>query len=171
MTEPVRRVHYFSGQFLSPEDLQAEQDYHRQMRYLHNRLLGQGVVQGLEVTVGDGSTVSVSPGVAIDGCGRELVIPDAVAVDVSGSTDGDGARDLTATWAEEPDSFVVSVADGDGDAAFSRWIERPRVALVPPGEAAEDSLVLGRVLFSAGEVAAVDVSGRSIWRRFDPVDA
>jgi hypothetical protein len=168
MTEPVRRVNYFSGQLLSPEDLQAEQDYHREMRYLHNRLLGHGVVHGLEVTVGDGSTVSVGPGLAIDRRGRELVIPDGGCVDVSAGTDPDGSRDLIATWAQEPDSFVVSGEAHAGEAAFSRWLERPRLALVPPGEAPDESVVLGRVLFSGGEVAALDVSGRSTWHRADP---
>src|SRR5260370_3382037 len=80
MTAPVRRMNYFSGQLLSPADLQAEQDYHREMRYLHNRLLGHGVVHGLDVTIGDGSTVCVGPGLAIDQCGRQLVIPDDVSL-------------------------------------------------------------------------------------------
>ena len=165
MTEPVRRVHYFFGQLLSVEDLQAEQDYHRDMRYLHNRLLGQGVVNGLEITIGDGATVTVSPGLAIDPCGREIVVPDEVAVVLSGSTELDGSADVIATWEQEPDSFVVSGEDPAGEAAFSRWLERPRLALVSPGEAPEESVVLGRVLFAGGQAASVDVTARSTWRR------
>jgi hypothetical protein len=174
MTEPVRRVHYFAGQLLTPEDLQAEQDYHRDMRYLHNRLLGHGVVSGLDVTVGDGSTVIISAGLAIDLCGRELVVPEDVSVDVSvevkGTTEPDGSRDVIATWEQVPDSFAVPAEDGAAEAAFSRWLERPRLALVPPGGAPDGSVVLGRVLFSGDRVVGVDVGGRSGWRRPDTVE-
>jgi hypothetical protein len=165
MTDPVRRVHYFFGQLLTPDDLQTEQDYHREMRYLHNRLLGHGVVHGLDVTVGEGSTVVVSPGLAIDPCGREIVLTDDVPIDVRDGTEPDGSLDLIATWHQEPDSFVVSIDEGAGEAAFSRWLERPRLALVPLGEAPAESVLLGRVLLSGGEVTAVDFSGRSTWRR------
>lgn len=182
MTDPVRRVNFFFGQRLTAEDLQAEQDYHRQMRYLHNRLLGQGVVDGLEVTAGDGgSTVVVSPGLAIDGFGRELVVPQDVRLELSDDTDPDGSLDVTATWAEEPEAFVASLdgtADGatDGAAAetdddpedgtdFTRWLEQPRLTLVRPGECETEALVLARVRLSAGTVSGVDAGPRSVWRR------
>jgi hypothetical protein len=180
MTDPVRRVNYFHGQLLTPEDLQAEQDYHRKMRYLHNRLLGHGVVHGLDVTVGDGSTVVVTPGLAIDPCGREIVLSDELRIAVPDTTGPDiavpdGSLDLTAIWDQEPDSFVVSVDESAGEgveeladrreAAFSRWLERPRLALAPTGEAPAESVLLGRVLFSAGQVTAVDLGERSTWRR------
>ncbi|WP_426560690.1 hypothetical protein ACPPVT_12505 [Angustibacter sp. McL0619] len=164
MTDPVRRVHYYSGQLLTPEDFQSEQDYHRSMRYLHNRLLGHGVVHGLGITVGNGPTVVVSPGLAVDACGREIVLAEEVHVEVREPSDPDGALDVTATWAQEPDSFVVPV-EGTDEPPFTRWLERPQLALVPAGEAAAESVVLGRVLFSGGEVTAVDTSGRSAWQR------
>jgi hypothetical protein len=167
MTDPVRRLHYFSGQSLSPEDLQAEQDYHREMRYLHNRLLGQGVVSGLDVTAGDGSSVTVSPGLAIDGYGRELVLSDEVFVDLAGAPEVDGTRDVVAIWDQQPDSFVAPAEGCSDEAAFTRWLEQPQLALVPPGEAPEGSVVLGRIVSSGSGTAAVDVSGRSAWQRAD----
>jgi hypothetical protein len=170
MTEPVRRVHYFFGQLLTPEDLEAEQGYHRQMRYRHNRLIGQGIVEGFGVAVGDGSTVVVSPGLAVDGYGRELVLTDETRVDVSGGAEPDGSRDLVATWAEEPDSFVAPT-DGTDERAFTRWLERPRLELVPPGAAPAESVVLGRVQFSSSEVNAVDLCSRSGWHRARPGEA
>ncbi|GAA4355993.1 hypothetical protein [Angustibacter luteus] len=94
-------MHYSFGQLLTPEDLQAEQDYHREMRYRHNRLLGHGVVQGLGVTIGDGATVVVGAGSAIDSCGRELVLTGDAVVDVTGTSQPEGPLDLTATWAQE----------------------------------------------------------------------
>jgi hypothetical protein len=163
MRDPVRRVHYFSGQILTPADLQAEQDYHREMRYLHNRLVGQGVVHGLDVTFGDGSTLVIGPGLAIDGCGRELVLTEDVSVEVTDPTREDGVMDLVATWAQEPDSYLVATDECAGERTFTRWLERPRVELVPSGEAPAGSVVLGRVLIARGEIA-VELSGRSTWR-------
>jgi hypothetical protein len=71
------RPNYFTGRLLTAEDFQAEQDYQRGQRWLHNRLLhGAGVVTGLAVTVSGGS-VHVTPGVALDCLGREIVVPHA----------------------------------------------------------------------------------------------
>lgn len=36
---PIKRVHFFVGQPLGAADFEAEQDYHRRMRHLHNRVL------------------------------------------------------------------------------------------------------------------------------------
>jgi len=48
MSDPIERVHFTSGQLLSVDDLRTEQDYHRRMRWLHNRMLhGTGVVSGV----------------------------------------------------------------------------------------------------------------------------
>src|SRR4029453_15934396 len=72
---PPERVTFFHRQFLGLDDFRAEQNYHRGMRYLHNRLLhGWGVAEGFAVTADDGG-VLVGPGVAIDPLGRELVLP------------------------------------------------------------------------------------------------
>ncbi|MGE0811695.1 MAG: hypothetical protein AB7O28_17670 [Vicinamibacterales bacterium] len=76
--QQFQRTRYFSGRMLSAEDLQREQDYHRDKGRLHNRLLhGWGVVDGLQVSVDRGSIV-LSPGVALDCAGHELVLPDPV---------------------------------------------------------------------------------------------
>jgi len=69
VTDPPRRPRYINGLMLSARDLEAEQTYHRQMRYLANRLCGVGVAEGLDVTlVGRGvvipslSTLGEAPG-------------------------------------------------------------------------------------------------------------
>lgn len=72
--QQFQRTRYFSGRMLSAEDLQREQDYHRDKGRLHNRLLhGWGVVDGLQVSVDRGSVV-ISPGVALDCTGNEIVL-------------------------------------------------------------------------------------------------
>lgn len=85
----LKRPDYFAGQLLTAADLRAEQDYQREKQWLHNRMLhGYGVVVGLEVGVqenDDGSTqVIVSPGYALDGWGREVVVPEPLSAYLPG---------------------------------------------------------------------------------------
>lgn len=165
MTDPVRRLHFFPGQLVSVEDLEADQDYHREMRYLHNRLLGSGLVNGLEVTVDGEVTLVVSPGVAIDGLGREIVLTSEVRLDPSPLPDQTTSVDVTIHWQQLPDAFS-DVADSSGQ-AFARWLEHPKVSCGPPGQAIGESLVLARVTRSAGAIA-ID---RSVSKHFpSPAD-
>jgi hypothetical protein len=69
------RNHYFSGQLLSTDDLQREQDYMLgRMRRRNRFLTGWGVVAGLGVSVEQGEAVVVGPGFAIDCAGNELIV-------------------------------------------------------------------------------------------------
>jgi hypothetical protein len=68
------RPRYFAGKVLTAEDLELEQRYHIERRWLLNReLRGPGVVSGLEVTPGEGF-VTVEPGFALDSHGREILV-------------------------------------------------------------------------------------------------
>jgi len=81
-SSPLQRVRYFSGQLLSADDLQTEQDYFREQHRRHNRdLHGYGIVQGLELSVA-GGTVRVAPGVAIDRRGEQVAVPQPVTLRV-----------------------------------------------------------------------------------------
>jgi hypothetical protein len=87
------RINYFYGLLLDADRLRQEQGYFNQKRWLLNRFaLGQGVVCGLAIEAGSTSPASLtlSPGVAIDGLGREIVVPQAVAIDASQLTDDSG---------------------------------------------------------------------------------
>jgi hypothetical protein len=67
---------------MSARDFSDADAYHRSMRHLHNRVLhGWGVACGLEVTLHPNHEcgVAVQCGLAIDCCGREIVVPHAVA--------------------------------------------------------------------------------------------
>lgn len=77
MLAAPRRLNYFPGRLLTAEDYQAEQSYwlgrHRShARHLH----GSGVICGLGVTPSGSGGVTVEPGRAIDGFGREIVVPE-----------------------------------------------------------------------------------------------
>lgn len=83
--ECLDRPRYFAGQLLTDADFTSEQDYVRAKNRLHNRYLhGSGVVCGLEVVCNacNGATVTVQPGYAIDSCGNDIIVCEAVSLDV-----------------------------------------------------------------------------------------
>lgn len=72
---PVRN-HYFYGKLLDVFHLELEQNYFKAKHQLVNRLVtGPGVVCGLGVELTEDNSVIVRPGLAIDRCGREIVVP------------------------------------------------------------------------------------------------
>lgn len=74
------RMKYFTGRYLTARDFRDEQDYHLTHRYLHNRMMhGWGVVCGLHVYEHPNPAcrddrVKVNSGMAVDCCGREIVV-------------------------------------------------------------------------------------------------
>jgi hypothetical protein len=78
-----KRVRFFDGQFLQDQDFVDEQKYHLDRERRHNRLLHlTGVAEGLAVASGGANKVSVAPGTAIDGDGRQLVLAQPATVDL-----------------------------------------------------------------------------------------
>lgn len=89
MDQSFKRINYFTGQFLTAEDLKQAQDYHLAKRRLHNKCLHTpGVVEGclekLVVTaLDDGLGVHVAPGYALDAEGRDLYLPERAELPLS----------------------------------------------------------------------------------------
>lgn len=89
MTDPIQRPRYYEGQVLGADDLTAGLDYTRAQAARHNRLVHRwGIVSGLALTAtprtGAGASwveVTMGAGMAIDGTGREIVVPDDVLLD------------------------------------------------------------------------------------------
>jgi hypothetical protein len=72
----LKRNRFFPGKLLTAEDLELEQEYFREKLKRHNRYLhGFGIVFGLEVSKGRSAAV-ISPGLAIDCQGNEIVVPE-----------------------------------------------------------------------------------------------
>jgi hypothetical protein len=162
-------VNFFDGQLLSADDFRTEQEYHRRMRYLHNRLLhGSGIVDGYDVA-DDCDGVLVGPGVAIDSLGRELVLAEPARIDLppEAAVDEQTVWYVLATWEEIP---WAPIADGDA-VAFSRWIERCEVSVGPvaPGDEGP-AVLLAAVTAAAGTVAGIDLSGRTPLGLAQPAD-
>src|SRR5690348_10815975 len=76
----LERNRYFTGKYMTPRDFAGEQEYFLSRHRLHNRLLhGWGIVCGLDVEPHPNPDcadrwVVVRAGIAIDCCGRELVL-------------------------------------------------------------------------------------------------
>ncbi|WP_447602823.1 hypothetical protein [Nitrospira sp. Nam80] len=74
------RARYFMGRHLTARDFRDEQAYHRTHRLFHNRILhGWGVVCGLTVKQHArhdcrNRFVELTPGIAVDCCGREIAV-------------------------------------------------------------------------------------------------
>lgn len=87
-TVPQERLNYFTGQFLVERDFRDEQSYHIGKHRMHNRYLhGWGTVCGLRVVESESPDcrdryMVLEPGVALDCCGREIVVTERVKVNI-----------------------------------------------------------------------------------------
>lgn len=155
---PRRRVNYFEGRLLTADDLGADQQYARERAWLHNRMLhGSGVVSGLDVTV-EGEDIVVSPGMAIDPDGREIVLGEQARIDGSGVVvESHGRVHLGVTWSEEPDDEVI----GPEGPVPGHFVERPRLVLFESGLGGHDidGVLLARV-HRSGKLLVADGSVR-----------
>jgi hypothetical protein len=76
------RNRYFNGKLMTARDMLAEQGYHvDRTNTLARTALGEGIVRGLDVTSVTATdtdfTAEVAAGVALDSCGRLLVVPES----------------------------------------------------------------------------------------------
>jgi hypothetical protein len=165
----TKRMHYYDGEFLKQDDFTTEQSYHLGMRRLHNQYLHTpGVVYGLEVTAGD-NMVTISPGVAVDADGHELILDAPLPVPVASAgdiaikykeeeTDSSGETGITGNKRVTESTVIAAPADTPRivlaralaagspvplDSAFAPQRSGPRV---------DGSLLVGKDLTVAGKL-------------------
>ena len=88
--KPLERLNYYNGMPLQASDLKTEQDYHmRTRRWVNKSLYSAGIARGLEVRAVPPDTakteppqVAVSPGLALDNEGREIILFDEALVEI-----------------------------------------------------------------------------------------
>lgn len=83
---PLVQPHFFAGQLLTDDDLQALTQYMLTKQRLHNRfLVGQGVACGLAVSCHpcEKGFVKVGSGYAVDCCGNEILVPCPTELDIN----------------------------------------------------------------------------------------
>ena len=136
-----KRVRFFSGQILSAQDFQVEQQYQLDKRRLSNRYLhGTGIVAGLHVTV-ESDTVIVSPGFALDPMGNEIVIERPTPVDTKPC-----ANEVCYLFLRYTESGTDPVPAGNDRTEFSRITESFILTVQDGGAAQPDAVCLGRLL-------------------------
>ncbi|BFU95615.1 MAG: hypothetical protein NTNFB02_23370 [Nitrospira sp.] len=89
MDKAMKRINFFKGFATTAQDWQAAEAYHIEKRKLHNQYFhAPGVIleclKGLAVmAIKEGSALRVEPGMALDGEGRELYLPQPIDLDVN----------------------------------------------------------------------------------------
>jgi hypothetical protein len=132
---PFERNNYFLGKILTADDLQAEQEYVNEKRRLLNRLIhGVGVLCGLTVRKQQGSCLTIAAGVALDACGREIVVPHDMTVDLTEHLVGRDGETTAYVWLQYAECGVdpvptVGSADDAEEGAFSRVKESYHVGV------------------------------------------
>jgi hypothetical protein len=143
----IKRLNYFTNQFLLEKDFDDEQAYHVQMRRKHNSLLHTpGIADGLAVSFLDGGHVHITAGTAIDSTGREIVL--AAAVDYQMSIHTANAQLFLAIGYHEDFDDVDHYTQGGVD-NFIRVTERPQITDSVTAPAADAGVVLARITLNA----------------------
>ena len=118
--EIAEQALFGTGQTLTAADLTSLQEYVKTKNRLHNRYQhGWGVVCGLEVLCHDcEGSVTIRPGYAIDPCGDDIVVADAVRYDVI-----EAIRDCTTAARKRGDDCDpwVPPRDEGCDEALTHW--------------------------------------------------
>ncbi|MEW2332628.1 hypothetical protein AB0880_33140 [Micromonospora chersina] len=160
---PMARPRYYDYEYLRADDLTQALDYLLARQNLAARLLRpMGVVSGLDLTP-TGGDVTVGQGVAIDGDGNVIVVPESRR----STLPGDGTFFV---WIEYHE-FLTDVRDEGGVAAETRWTEEGlvKVSATAPTDAAH-AVLLGKVTRAGGTVT-VQGTGRQVAGLRVPVGA
>jgi hypothetical protein len=143
-----KRNNYFDGKLLTSRDFIDEQDYGRGHRRLHNALLhGTGTVCGLKIIQHPSpgcrnEYVVVQPGMALDCCGNEIVVPEQFGLNIAVmlGKDPDLAKALDGTKhlfigiercdkGVEPVPVILPGCGADGATNFGRIAEQFKFVL------------------------------------------
>jgi hypothetical protein len=161
----VKRPNYFTTQFLQETDFQDEQEYHIRLRRANNQAIhGWGIIKGLDISRTGDREISVTPGMAIDKLGREIVLAENSLTKSYRLTAEFKANDVV--------FFTIAYANVNDDAdknpsgdttKFVRVTERPELsASKNPGDDGT-TIVLGQVTLDAtGNISSTAAGGIGI---------
>lgn len=129
------RPAFFDGQLLAADDLSAIYEFHRELRWLHNRALhAWGIGVGLTATGNKGDrVVRVSPGYALDCEGHDIVL--AAAQDISvppiaGAAWGSGPATWHLTVSYATDGQLAASESRSGSCTGSGAVRRSEAPLL-----------------------------------------
>lgn len=155
----IKRLNYFNYQFLVEKDFNDEQDYHLGMRRRHNAALHSwGVANGLAVSKTGNKEVTIGPGIALDGSGREIVLRDPAAVDLT-SFGPNASVHLTIAYEEVFDEADRYTSGGVDD--YTRTTERVKIEgqTTVPGDGSVVDIALVK-LDGSGNINSINDSVR-----------
>jgi hypothetical protein len=163
----VKRLNYFHYQFLQEQDFSDEQEYHLSMRRRHNQNYHTwGRVQGLEVMFAPGARkVTISPGMAVDGTGREIIVESNQEVDLQ-SYAGQSVYLVLAYKEGETDPTTQAGVSGNTRITESFQTKVYSAASAPAWDTSLE-LIIAKITLNAappasdGAVTAVDASERT----------
>jgi hypothetical protein len=163
VADPIERMNYYQFQYVGAEDFRLQQAYHRDMRRRHN--LGPhswGIVSGCEIveTVrADNSAfvdIHVTPGIVVDGFGREIPLLEPTRVDpeLFAAYNTDRHLSLWIRYHELPsrteaDGYAICINDN----AASRVTESYRFVVEPLLQDRSELLVGGDIAKPAASAA------------------
>ncbi|MDH3303447.1 MAG: hypothetical protein OES24_23330 [Acidimicrobiia bacterium] len=109
----IEHVSFFNGRVLTAGDLQDLQEAAALGRRYLGQAIGPGVVSGLLVSRGaDGTSVELSPGLAVNRSGEVLAVPDSLAVALVPTTPSSEPGDATFVTCTELPPSVTSTGSG-----------------------------------------------------------
>ena len=153
---PFERNRYFTGKMLTSQDFLTEQTYMNNKRRFINRMtLGKGIICGLSVVKMDETTIRIESGAAIDGAGREMVIPEGVIKKLSAvegyRSDISSTMKLMISYDEKGIQPVYSVnkSDKKEEYEYNRVTEGIKVFVTDDvtDESIGDSFLRGDILY------------------------
>ncbi|RME73775.1 MAG: DUF4159 domain-containing protein [Chloroflexi bacterium] len=117
---PDKKIKPFDGMTVTASVWDEAHQYHNRVQELHNLFgHGAGILTGLDVIASDPPDTSlyILPGVAVDGLGRTIVLPQAVAYDIGREIEGTFI--LVLNYGESQPRSEAS-ARGDGSPLYIR---------------------------------------------------
>jgi len=154
MDGAFKRINFFKGFATTAEDWQAAERYHSEKRRLHNKYFHPpGVIveclDGLTVTVTrDGSALRVGPGMALNGEGLELYLPQPLELELNVQN----LRSKTIYVTIEPHEKQIDFRDNSFNsdyAGFAFIEELPSVTITTDPPDNKTKLELARVELSS----------------------
>jgi hypothetical protein len=180
----IKRLNYFTYQFLLEADFKAEQAYHLALRRRHNQTFHTwGIGNGLLVALvsGNPKQLTVSNGMAIDNQGREIILDSPSSTTIDLASFGQAASAILTIQYQE----VLDPGDryqSTGVDNYTRTTERPKFIVYgfpgtpdrivtqgflefKQGNPPSDGSVVQLARFAidaSGNISNIDVSGRNI---------
>ena len=138
MTSPIARPTFYEGEILPAADLDATVDYARNQMARHSRYLHSwGIATGLNLTFASGAA-TLSAGEAIDGTGREIVVPadvqlDSTTFDVFATADKDTLYPVYLQGIDQPAPASSNLTGACASSQSTSTQENYAIAFGSPG--------------------------------------